>query len=153
MNDLVEKKEPTQIQKRQKFRKDIGQLQQVLSRFPDAKYGDEGAPLKHTFVPGAYIREITMPAGMILTSKIHKVEHPFFVLRGKCEVVTEDGDVLIEAPYWGITKAGTKRALRIIEETVWVTVHSTDQTDLKKVEEEIIATSFDMLEKGVNSDG
>ena len=142
-----------QVEKQQKFRKSIGALEEALSSFPNAKYGDEGAPLKHTFVPGAYIREITMPAGLILTSKIHKVEHPYFVLRGKCEVVTEEGKVLIEAPYWGITKAGTKRALHIIEETVWVTVHSTEQTYLKKVEEEIIATNFDMLEEGVNSDG
>ncbi len=147
MNDLVKKTEPMQVEKQQKFRKSIGALEEALSSFPNAKYGDEGAPLKHTFVPGAYIREITMPAGLILTSKIHKVEHPYFVLRGKCDVVTEEGTQCIEAPYWGITKAGTKRAIHVKEETVWVTVHVTEQTDLKKIEAEIIATNFDMLEE------
>jgi len=149
MNDLVKKTEPTQVQKQQKFRKDMGLFEKALSNLPGAKFGDAGAPLKHTFVPGAYIREITMPAGLILTSKIHKVEHPYFVLRGKCEVVTEEGKVLIEAPYWGITKAGTKRALHIIEETVWCTVHSnpSNTQDLKEIEKDVIANSFVDLQK------
>ena len=149
MNDLVKKTEPMQVEKQQKFRKSIGALEEALSSFPNAKYGDEGAPLKHTFVPGAYIREITMPAGLILTSKIHKVEHPYFVLRGKCDVVTEEGTQCIEAPYWGITKAGTKRAIHVKEDTVWVTVHSnpSNTQDLEEIEKDVIANSFADLQK------
>ena len=102
-------------------------------------------PLKHTFVDGAYVREITMPKGALLTSKIHKVCHPYFVLKGDVSVLTEKGVQRIKAPYSGITPAGTKRILYIHEETVWTTIHVTKEKDLKKIEEEVIANSFDEI--------
>ena len=42
-------------------------------------------PVKHTFTPGFYIREIFMPKGVdgkvnIVTSRVHNTFHPFFVL-------------------------------------------------------------------------
>jgi hypothetical protein len=33
-------------------------------------------PIVHRFTPGLYIREIFMPAGALVTSKIHKTEYP-----------------------------------------------------------------------------
>lgn len=76
---------------------------------------------------------------MVCTSKIHKTEHQFIVSKGKAEVwVPGDGWQLIVAPYHGITKAGTRRALKIIEETIWTTFHPTDKTNLAEVEAELI---------------
>ena len=95
-------------------------------------------PLKHTFIDGFYIREIFMPAGSMLTSKIHKTEHPYYVSKGKINVII-DGEVKhIEAPYWGITKAGTRRLLYAVEDCTWTTFHATDKTTPEEVEEEII---------------
>jgi len=106
---------------------------------------DELCPLKHTFVDGAYVREIFMPKGVLITSKIHKICHPYFVMKGDCSVLTEDGVIRIKAPHWGVTKPATKRILYIHEDTVWITVHVTKHKDLKMIEEEIIAKSFDEL--------
>jgi len=102
-------------------------------------------PLKHTFIPGFYIREIFMPKGVegkvnLITSRIHNTFHPFFVLKGKVAVFSEnDGEVIIEAPYSGITTPNTRRVLKIIEDTVWVTVHATDivpkDDSIKSIEE------------------
>ena len=125
-------------------------FEERLSKVPGAKVGDEIAPLKHTFADGCYIRQITMPKGMILTSKIHKIEHPYFILKGDVSVLTEEGVVRLKAPYSGITKPGTKRVLYMHEETVWVTVHVTKHKDLKKIEKQIIAESYDELPKVVN---
>lgn len=89
-------------------------------------------PLKHTFIPGFYIREIFMPKGVegkvnLITSRVHNTFHPFFVLKGKVAVYSDnDGEIVIEAPYSGITTPDTRRVLKIIEDTVWVTVHATD---------------------------
>jgi hypothetical protein len=84
-------------------------------------------PLKHTFTKGLYSRMIFMPAGSLLTSKIHKTEHQFVVLKGKLEVsIDGQKSELIVAPYHGITKAGTRRLLFIHEDTVWQTFHATD---------------------------
>ena len=86
-----------------------------------------------------------MPAGFILTSKIHKKDHPYFILKGKVSVLTEEGPVLLEAPYYGITPAGTKRVCYIHEDVLWVTVHVTEKTDLQEIEEEVIAKDFSEL--------
>jgi hypothetical protein len=99
-------------------------------------------PLVHRFTTGMYIRQIFMPAGALCTSKIHKVQHPFVVLTGKVSVYSPDGGVEhIAAPYIGITEPGTRRALYIHEDTVWVTFHPNpeDETDLEVVERRLIA--------------
>lgn len=85
------------------------------------------APLIHKFVPGMYIREIFMPKGAIVTSLIHKTKHPYFVMKGKVSVFSEnDGTQLLEAGHRGITTPNTRRVLHIIEDCVWVTCHVTD---------------------------
>ena len=110
-----------------------------MDNLPGVMHGDEACPLKHSYGDGCYIREITMPKGMLLTSKMHNKKHPYFVLSGDVSVMTENGNIVrIKAPYHGMTEPGTKRLVFINEETVWVTVHKTDKTDLKEIEEEII---------------
>ena len=130
------------------FRKDINKLEKFMSKQPDVQHND-CFPLKHIFGDNIYIREITMPPGQLITSKIHKFTHPYFVMKGKVSVVTEDGVIHIQAPYWGVTKAGTKRVLYIHEETVWITVHSNpkDEKDTCKIENYIVAKSFKDLNK------
>jgi len=124
------------------IREKILTIEDKMREHPDAMIGD-CCPLKHTFVDGAYVREITMPKGMLLTSKIHKICHPYFVLKGDVSVLTEEGVKRIKAPYSGITQPGTKRVLYMHEETVWTTVHVTKETDLEKIEKEIIAEIYD----------
>ena len=99
-------------------------------------------PVTHSWGDGCYIREWTSPPDVITVSKIHKIAHPFFVLKGDVSVLTEEGVVRIKAPHHGITMPGTKRILYTHEETVWVTVHVTDETDLDKIEAEIIAAEL-----------
>lgn len=96
-------------------------------------------PVVHRFTPGLYIREIFMPAGSVLTSKIHKTEHPFVISKGSVSVYSDnDGAQHITAPYTGITKPGTRRFLVIHEDTIWTTFHVTDKTCIEDIEDEII---------------
>jgi len=104
---------------------------------------DDLCPVTHEYGDGCYIRTIFMPKGMLLTSKIHKVLHPYFVMKGKCTVFTENGKEEIEAPFRGMTKPGTKRLIHVLEDCIWSTVHVTKETELDKIEEEIIAKTFD----------
>jgi hypothetical protein len=87
-----------------------------------------------------------MPKGSLVISKIHKMRHPYFVLKGDVSVLTEKGIIRIKAPFADITPEGTRRLLYNHEETVWVTVHRTDETDLEKIESEVIAKNFEELE-------
>jgi len=80
--------------------------------------------LVHTFTPGLYSRQITMPKDSLILSEIHLTEHQFVVSKGiACVKVNENDWEILEAPYHGITKPGTCRLLGITEECVWTTFH------------------------------
>lgn len=139
----IEDQKPLSIEN---FREKIMEVQEAMMATEGTKTGealDKVCPLKHSFGDGLYIREIFMPAGITIISKIHKRTHPYFVMQGSASVITEEGVVLIEAPFNGITKAGTKRALYIHTDSIWITVHKTNKTDLKEIEEEVIAKDFE----------
>jgi hypothetical protein len=77
------------------------------------------------FPPGLYVRECHFAAGTLGTSVIHNVTHPFFLARGAVEVISEnEGPVTYRAPHFGFTLPGTRRVLRALEDTVWITVHA-----------------------------
>lgn len=103
-------------------------------------------PVTHRFTPGMYIREIFMPKGTLLTSKIHKTEHPYVISMGVVSVYTEtEGVKVLSSPHTGITKPGTRRLLFIHEDTIWTTFHPTQETDLVKIEEDIIESHSNPL--------
>lgn len=101
---------------------------------------EAACPVTHHWTPGLYRREIFMPAGSWVTSKIHRTEHPYFVLKGRVQV-SIDGEVQeIVAPYMGVTKAGTRRLLKILEDTVWVTCHPINEAEFEARDVDAIET-------------
>lgn len=90
-------------------------------------------PVVHHFAPGLYAREMTIPAGTILTGAVHKTEHLSIISAGRILVTTDDGVKEICAPYTFVSKAGAKRAGVALETTVWTTLHVTEETDLDKL--------------------
>jgi len=133
---LIERLPPT--------RESISRLEQELR-----KYDQLDLPLKHTFAPGAYAREIFLPKGCIVVGKIHKHAHLNIVSRGRVTVVTEFGPREIDAmqaPVTFTSDAGSKRALYCHEDTVWTTIHLVQSTDLAEIEREIIAPDYAELD-------
>ena len=108
------------------------------------KYGGE---MDHHFMSGMYIRRASAPKGMIFTTQIHKVRHPFFILKGKAKILTDNGVEILEAPYFGITEPGTKRLMEIVEDIEWYTVHATEETTVEGVERDVLAKDFKELEE------
>lgn len=102
------------------------------------------APVKHIFTDGLYAREITMRPGLRVTSKIHLTEHQFIISQGVAMVYDKDGEHILEAPYHGVTKAGTRRVLYIPEEAevdcIWTTFHvlKDGEKTVEQIEERII---------------
>lgn len=95
--------------------------------------------VKNYFTEGNYVRETTMPTGSLITSKIHKTQHTYFVMKGKAIVWIDGVEHLIEAPYIGITEPNTRRVLYILEECTWATSHpNPDNESLEQIEERII---------------
>jgi len=134
-----------EIRKRNTFREKITEIQEKGTNeglWMDDKKLHERNPVKHSFADGCYIREIFNPANELLVTKIHKKEHPFFLMQGEMSVLTEDGIKHLKAPYNGITKPGTKRIIYTHTDCVFVTVHATTETDVAKIEEQVIAKDF-----------
>ncbi len=100
----------------------------------------------HYFSNGIYAREIFIPKGTLLTGKIHKTEHMNICSQGDISVLTEDGIKRIKAPFTMSCRPGTKRVGYAHEDTVWTTIHGTHETDLKMLENELIATNHDQVE-------
>jgi quercetin dioxygenase-like cupin family protein len=88
----------------------------------------------HRFAPGVYLRSIFMPAGTRVIGHEHTTTHFNIVLSGRCRVIDGDKVVEIAAPYVFISEAGTKKILNVIEDTIWATVHPTDETNIEKLE-------------------
>lgn len=118
----------------------INRLEKWIAQMPPVEM-----PVKHSFTHGPdgkvnlYCREIFMPAGTLLTSKIHKTEHHFVILSGSASVWTEEnGSVTLNAGHIGITKPGARRVLFIHEDCRWATFHPVTTSDLKQIEAELI---------------
>ena len=136
------------IARNEMFREKIVQFESELAATEGAKLGDnEYCPLKHSFGDGVYVRELLHPKGILTVTKIHKLSHPFFLLSGEMSMATEEGVRRIKAPFYAITKAGTKRVIYAHEDCIVVTVHVTNETDLEKIEEEIISPCYEDFDK------
>jgi len=134
-----------ELRKRKAFRDQISQLETLgkeEGHFLTPEETKKLNPVKHTFADGCYIREIFNPANELLVTKIHKKEHPFFLMKGKMSILTEEGIKHIEAPHHGITRPGTKRIIFTHTDCVFVTVHATDKTTVEEVEKQVIAEDF-----------
>jgi hypothetical protein len=99
----------------------------------------------HYFAHGLYAREITIKAGTLLTGKVHRTEHLNIVSKGRIAVWTEDGMREVSAPFTMVSRPGTKRVGYALEDTVWTTIHATEETDLVKLEAILIAPSHEAL--------
>lgn len=102
-------------------------------------------PVTHHFASGLYAREIFIPKGTTLTGKKHLTGHFNFLMKGQIKVVTEDGVLVLTAPAIIPSAPGIKRAGVTLEDTVWVTVHATNETDLVALEKEIIEPEIPAL--------
>ena len=137
-----------ELRKRKEYRYRVLKFEDEIKNLNGVRIGkgsEKSNPVKHSFADGCYIREIFNPAGELIVTKIHKKEHPFFLMKGKMTILTENGFEYREAPYYGITYPGTKRVIYAHTDCLFVTVHVTNETDLEKIEEEVIAKDFDSL--------
>jgi len=134
------------LQKR--VRGTILNLHALLEAQPDHLTSDD-FPLKHHFAPGVYVREMLLEKDRVVVGKIHRHDHIAMLIQGSAVVVSEQGRIEIEAPHIWNSKKGEKRAVYAIEDCIFVTVHPTDETDLDKIEDEVIAPTYEALEDSI----
>lgn len=118
-------------------------LQEQVATLPEVE-----CPLQHVFAPGAYARTMFIPRGTVIVGKIHKHAHLNILSQGSVSVMTENGgNERFTGPLTMVSPPGTKRAVFAHTDAVWTTIHLTDETDLAKIEDHVIAKTYDDYEQ------
>lgn len=99
--------------------------------------------VRHTFLNGMYMRELFIPKGSILIGKIHKMDCINIVSRGEISVMTETGSARVKAGYTVVSPAGIQKLGYAHEDTVFINVFRTDETDVTKIDDAIAFDSFE----------
>jgi hypothetical protein len=118
-------------------RSQILALEKRLKELPQLKI-----EVTHRFSKGLYAREIFIPKGAVLIGKIHRFENLNIISQGDITVLTEEGAKRIRAPFTVVSPPLTKRVGYAHEDTVWTTIHATEETDPEKLEAEFILPNF-----------
>jgi len=95
-------------------------------------------PVTHHFAPGMYAREMFIPKGATIVGKVHKHSHLNTIAYGDICVATFAGVERHVGHKTLVSPAGVQRVVYANENTCWTTYHLTNETDLQKIEEEII---------------
>lgn len=105
-------------------------------------------PPVHYFAHNVYAREITIPAGVLLTGQIHHQSQINIISKGDISIRTEEGVIRVKAPAVVVSPPGTKRIGYTHEETVWITVLGTELTTPEEVEQTLVASTYEEFEQG-----
>ena len=63
--------------------------------------------------------------------------------QGELSILTDDGVVRVKAPYTVVSPPGTKRLAFAHEDTIWTTIHGTEEQDIEKIEDQFIVHSHE----------
>lgn len=112
----------------------VERLQAVMANMPQVT----DLETDHYFIPGAYCRRLTRKAGTLIVGKVHKAPHFFICAAG--ELLVLDGETVKTMRAGDVIecKPGTKRATFALQDSVGITLHKTDLTDLNVIEAELI---------------
>ena len=100
---------------------------------------------KHTFGDGLYIRELFIPKGVMLVGKRHRHKTMNMLVKGKMTIYDENSSFEVEAPFMAESAEFTKKMGYAHEDSIWVNIHPTNETDLDKIEEEFIIKEEEYL--------
>lgn len=124
-------------------RRIVGLQQAALQAVGEGAVVEADCPLTHSFIDGAYVRTIFIPAGTVIVGKIHKHSHANILSQGHVLVYTEQGGLEeLHGPRTMVSPAGCKRAVYAFTDVVWTTIHVTDATDLDEIEDYVIAKDY-----------
>lgn len=118
------------------LRAKVNDLEAIMLTMPQVE-----CPVKHYFSKGVYARELFIPKGCTITGKIHKHTNLNIMSQGEMSVLTDEGIKRVKAPFTIVSPPGTKRIAYAHEDTIWTTIHGTEETDVDQIELEFVAQS------------
>ena len=100
-------------------------------------------PLVERIVGSMYVREILIPKGTIITSRVYKRAYVDIMISGDIDISDSNGSYRLTGYNMLEGSSGRKRAGHAREDTVWVTIH--DLEDIK--DDPINDISFETIEE------
>lgn len=104
------------------------------------KFKTDSMPVKHYFSEGVYVRQIFMPAGLLVVGKVHKTTHLNIVVSGRCDVMINGEIKEFKAGDIFESLKGSQKTLYIFEDTTWLTIHTNEDNskDIKELEDKYV---------------
>lgn len=93
---------------------------------------------EHYFADGMYCRTLFRPKGALIVGKIHKQEHFYIVVFGDVTVTCAGMRERVQGFKVFTSRPGTKRAVYAHEDSLCLTVHRTNETDIEKLDEILV---------------
>ena len=105
-------------------------------------------PITHHFCDGMYARAAYIKKGTAMTGAIHRQATLQIMVSGHVSVATDrDAARELQGFHIMVSPPGTKRAGVALEDTIWVTIIKTDQTDPEQIVAQLTTNDYAELEK------
>lgn len=118
----------------------IRALEHEIAKLPEVE-----TPITHHFADGIYGREMFIPAGTVLTGKIHRDATLNILLSGEIHVTTDAGVEKIVGPRVYVSPPGTKKVGYAHTDVRFMNVHPTKLRDLEAIEAKFIVPEAPLL--------
>ncbi len=128
---------------RDEIRAEVFNIETELLKLPQADH-----VLEHFFADGLYGRLAGIPAGVLFTTPIHKMDSVLNLMAGRLVIISEDGIKAFTSPDFVVTTAGIKRLILAVDDVLANTVHANPDNcrDIATLESRIYAESFNEIE-------
>lgn len=93
-------------------------------------------------VDGLYVRELKIPQGSVILSRVHKRPLVNIISKGHVIVIDSNGHNEYTAPHTFISAAGTQRVVYAPEDSVWNTAHLTEVTNPDELVDDLTCDNF-----------
>ena len=117
---------------------EILRIEQELLQMPQVEL-----PIEHYQIDGVYVRSMFIPAGTILTGKIHNFESIAILAKGRIRITNGTESYIISEGHIMVDKPGVKRLGYAETDVIFITVHRTDNTEIEAIEKELVSATFE----------
>lgn len=117
---------------------EILRIEQEILKMPQVEL-----PIKHYQIDGVYARSMFIPAGTILTGKIHNFESIAILAKGRIRITNGTESYIISEGHIMVDKPGVKRLGYAETDVIFITVHRTDNIEIEAIEKELVSATFE----------
>jgi len=121
---------------------EILRIEQEILKMPQVTL-----PVEHYQIDGVYARSMFIPAGTLLTGKIHNFESIAILAKGRIRITNGTDSYIISEGHIMVDQPGVKRLGYAETDVIFITVHRTDNTEIEAIEKELVSATFEEYEQ------